>query len=269
MPTKKGEPRSPAAIAATDKMLAALKAKRELKAQMAAEEAPHEDPDFVANRLADDARGVQRHDPQPPPPAYVDPQGDPDIESSKLVVQMLQDEQRKAEAERAKRPPNSRQSLRETNLGRIPVEMRIEMPKMPDALAFEDDDGTSLLKKGYRGRWVRIKDDLDQHSENTLRVRRMRAWGGEVVMKADGTPLKMETLIAMQLPILADAKRIIAASRSGAYDAVGQLSNSADKLNSDFSKRHYGASQGVIQVEPISEHGSEVGGVRPFARGGD
>lgn len=242
---------------------------------------PAEDPEAVTNRLVDRALGVDQPPPPKPRPQYVDPGNDPDMQAERQSLEILQATERAAADARAARRQNSRSRVQDQPQGRIPVEVMalrqafqdgIVPDHMPDPMAMEDDDGTPLLKAGYCGRWVRVRDDFDQKAENTLRLRRMRAWGAEPIMKKDGQPLRTETLVAMQLPIKQNALRKIQASASGALDSAKQIDNlydEADRVNSEFSRRHHGASSGVVRIEPLADTGRQYGDVRPFAAAED
>ncbi len=258
-----------------------IQAMREGKAKKAAERAAakaiaQEDPERLVHQMVDQALGVAQPPPRRPPPNYVAGTDDPDIAAEKMSVQILQETERQAAEARAARRTDSRGRVQDQPQGRIPVEVLAIRDwagdvKMPDPMAMEDDEGNSLLKEGYCGRWVRVKDDLDQRNENSLRVRRMKVWGAEPVLNPDGTPLRTETLVAMQLPIRQNALRKIQASRSGALDAAKQIDNlhdEADRVNSEFSRRYHGASQGVIQLAAMPGTGQEAAGVRPFAPSG-
>jgi hypothetical protein len=231
-----------------------------------------EDADAAVHRLVAEMQGQAEPKPRPKPPA----RPEPDMEDADAMVHNLADrileEQRLAiESQRhRKRFRDPRATYRNDDTGRIPVEMLVGgAPKMPNALACEDEDGTSLVKRDpqgrpYRTRWVRVKDDLDQTNENTLRLRQMKAWGYEPVMKKDNTPLRLETLVCMQCPVEADAKRVIYHSKSGAFDKarqVDRLRERADELNSEFSRAHSGGSQGVVSVQPLEGHGEFKGGL--------
>jgi hypothetical protein len=233
------------------------------------------DVNLLAHQMANDLQGLTEPEPAPPPPDYPDP--DPEDASAMahlLSTQMLQEERKKAEAEKAQRV-DARASHKTQDRGRIPVESRIISPKrLPDPFAIEDPiSGKSLVKRDPQGRpydthWVRLKDDHNDAGENRLRLRERKAFGYEVVKCEDGSDLKTETMIAMQAPVQAAAERIVYYSSQGAFDnarPVERLQERADEINSDFSRRHAGAGKGVVSLQELPGHRSFRGGLNDDA----
>ena len=232
-----------------------------------------QDVNLLAHQIANDLQGLTEPPPAPPPPDYVEP--DPEDASAMahlLSTQMLQQERKAAEAEKQRRV-DARASHKTQDRGRIPVESRIierTRRKLPDPFAIEDPkSGKSLVKRDKDGRpydthWVRMKDDHNDAGENTLRLRERKAFGYEVVKCEDGTDLRTGTMIAMQAPVQAAAERIVYYASQGAFDnakPVDRLHQRADEINSDFSRRHHGAGQGVVGIQELPGHGSFRGGL--------
>lgn len=223
-----------------ERMAKAREAKRLKQEQTAAP-----DPDAAVARLVDEVRGTASPPPRPKPKPYVEPpEGDRDAQVHLEVIKRLQAEQAKADAAAAARKGRGR-NIQDEDRGRAPIEAWIERPERPNPLAFVDDDGTNLLKPGYRGRWVRVRESYSQTNPNTFRLRDFKAWGAEEIVKKDGSKLATETLVAVQIPFERDAVRIIDASPSGAFDTA-ELHNEADRINRQMSRRYHGLQKGVI-----------------------
>lgn len=260
---------------ATPEQLAGLARAREARAR-ARLQSHERSAEEESQRLADAARGFVQHTPAAPVPRYVDAQGDLDIESTKRAIALLQQTLREEEAARAERiaARGPGQSYREIDRGRIPVEIRaIQAPKMPDAMEMMDDTNPEnpvpLLKPGEVGRWIRVKESLQDREDNTFRLQRYLAWGGRVLKKADGSPLRRGTLMAAALPIEANARRIIYHSSTGAFDTaqpVERLQEVAEDVNRAYGRRFHGeaARQGVLQVDGGQVTTTPVN-VHPFA----
>jgi hypothetical protein len=235
------------------------------------------DVNLLAHQLANDLQGLTEPEPEPAPPAYPEP--DPEDASAQahlLSTHMIQQERKQAEAEKDRRI-DARASHKQQDKGRIPVESRVlegssrwRQGRRPDPFAIEDPvSGKSLVKRDEQGRpydthWVRVKDAPSDTGENSLRVRDRKWFGYEVVMTEAGEALKSECMIAMQAPVQAAAERIVYYASQGAFDnakTVEHLEQRADAINSDYSRRHHGASQGVVGIQQMPEHRQFRGGL--------
>jgi hypothetical protein len=183
------------------------------------------------------------------------------------VVELLEDERRKAAARARQRTDPTRDIDREDR-GRPPLELMIDAPDMPNPFAFEDPDtGENLLKPGYIGHWNRVKIDVNDRVDNRQRLRERVAWGAELIKTKKGDELRTETLVATQIPIKREAQRKIYLSDPGAFDNVrnvqqrqiDRLHEEADDINTAYSRRYHGGGKGVVHLEPLPGHGSHYG----------
>lgn len=138
------------------------------------------------------------------------------------------------------------------------IEALLHIPDLPDPTAMVDSSGKSLVKPGYKARWVSLRDMAGNASTSRLDYFKA-ALGAEDVLGEDGKPFKNhwgKTMRAVQIPLARWAAWILKNSTGGAYDPSRRMADmaysSAEMLNSEAG-RH------AVSIIEKDEHGDKRG----------
>lgn len=238
------------------------------------EPAANPDPEIEGDRLAAEMSGTARRPATGKPPKPAAPKGLPvEAEGTSLALALLRQAKAETKARAQERGRDRKRRGLSADEGRVPIEMRLEMPAQLDPAAIVDEFGNNLVPPGYVGRWVtdyKLDPNGGRHPSNYKEQVLRQMWHARPVMEpvydADGkktSETRVKTGLlgkAMMYPVQDYARRVIYHSPAGAFDQdlddqVGALDNLAEETNSAYGKKG-----GVIHPYVPEEHGDRSPG---------
>lgn len=232
---------------------AAAKLREELKVTETLETMPVSgNADAEAMRMVLESQGVapEKRAPRrqaPPAPASAD-------EQAQEMVWQYAVAEKQAMADRVKR----RRARGSGEFAGTPetISASLHIPEMTDPTAMVDSQGKSLVKPGYKARWVSCRDMSGKGSSSKVDYFK-RALGAEEVMGEDGKPYRSifgDSHRAMQIPIERWAAYILKKSQTGAFDPSKRYAElahqKADEINASVGRR----AVGIVEMD---EHGDK------------